>query len=52
MENINNKTIIIEDIYGNEICDFTIDSKGNVIHFGYCEIADIENNNIRIQAIE
>ena len=52
MENINNKTIIIKDIYGNEICDFKVDDKGNIVNFGYCEITDIENNIIKIQAVE
>ena len=30
MENILNKTIYIEDCYGNEITKFKVDEKGNI----------------------
>lgn len=54
MENILNKTIYIEDCYGNEIIKFEVDEKGNIkglIQNG--SIADITpDNEIRIQSEE
>ena len=43
------KNIEIEDINGNTIMSFTINANGEIINFKNCEIADIENNTIRIQ---
>lgn len=54
MENILNKTIHIEDYYGNEITKFEVDEKGNIkglIKNG--SIADITpDNEVRIQSEE
>ena len=50
--NILNKIIEIEDTNGNAIMGFRIDNTGKIIGFVNCEIADIENNIIRIQREE
>ena len=45
------KNIEIEDINGNTIMNFTISKNNEIINLQNCEIADIENNIIRIQQI-
>lgn len=50
--NILNNKISIEDINGNCIMEIVIDKSGNIIEFNNCEIADIDNNIIRVQQIE
>ena len=52
MENIKNKIIEIEDWRGNTIMSFNINENGEIVDFLNCEIADIENNIIRIQEVE
>lgn len=50
--NILNKVIEIEDTNGNTIMEFKINEMGEIVDFSMCEIADIENNIIRIQMEE
>lgn len=50
--NILNKIIEIEDTNGNTIMKLNINKNGEIVDFSMCEIADIENNIIRIQREE
>ena len=44
MENVLDRNISIENIYGNTIMSFKIDSNGNIVNMINCDIADIEFN--------
>ena len=46
-----NKTIYLEDTSGDAIMIIQISEQGAIIRMDNCEIADQENNEIRIQQI-
>jgi len=51
-QDVFNKEIQIEDAHGNTIMSFTITPEGLLGNFNNCEIADIDEDFIRIQVID
>jgi hypothetical protein len=51
-QDIFNKEIRIEDCDGNTIMSFTITPDGILDNFINCEIADLEEDGIRVQQLE
>lgn len=50
-ENILGKTLYVEDTAGNTLMIMEISEQGDLIRMDNCEIADQEDNEIRIQQI-
>ena len=47
-----NNYIAIEDCDGNTIMKFKVTADGKILEMQNCDIADIDNGEIRIQAID
>ena len=51
-QDIFNKKLIIENSNGDELLSFTVSPDGLLFDFHNCEIADLDNDYIRIQKIK